>query len=505
MMKKYLLCVALWQTFLFGSESNLPKEFHPIMDQPKYSHAFWGLYVKDLQTGKELFNLNADKLFSPASTTKLFSIAALLNAFGDDYRFKTPLYATGPIENGILQGNLVLVGQGDLTLGGREPNPDTLAFTKLDHIIANEVPGVILTKEDPLTAINTLATQVFEHGVREIRGDILIDDRLFETTEKRGMILSPVMINENLIDIVINPAEVGRAANICFRPQVPSYKVINEVKTVGETGPLDIQVNADSTGKRLIIQGTIPVSKSDIVRTFPILDPKSFAKEALMEALKNKGITMKPSTSQQLPHSYDHLNPLAFWTSPPLSEYAKLILKVSHNLGADLVPLLLASHAGQKTFDQGMRLLGNFVTGDVKISPDAFVFIDAAGGNDNRATPKAELQLLSYMHQKSASQFRHFFNALPILGVDGSLEDFGKQTKGAGKIRAKTGTGASYNLATGKFFLTTQALAGYIEGKNGHLLGYMLVVNNAAMPSIDDVFAIFEDESELSSLIYEQD
>lgn len=78
---------------------------------------------------------------------------------------------------------------------------------------------------------------------------------------------------------------------------------------------------------------------------------------------------------------------------------------------------------GKKTFDEGMRLFGQFVTQEVKLSPDSFVFVDAAGGNENRLTPQAEVQLLEYMHKRTPLQFSHFFDALPILGVDGSLED----------------------------------------------------------------------------------
>ena len=201
---------------------------------------------------------------------------------------------------------------------------------------------------------------------------------------------------------------------------------------------------------------------------------------------------------------YEGLQPVAVWTSPPLSEYAKLILKVSHNLGANLVPLLLASKQGEKTFDEGMRLLGKFAIDNVKLSPHAFVFIDGAGGNENRLTPQAEIQLLEYVYKQTPSSFKSFYDALPILGVDGSLEDFAKGTPAAGKVRAKPGTGVAFNLATGKFFLITQAYAGYIEGKNKHLFAYIAVVNNAAMPSIEDIFPIFEDEGQLSNLIYLQ-
>lgn len=141
---------------------------------------------------------------------------------------------------------------------------------------------------------------------------------------------------------------------------------------------------------------------------------------------------------------------------------------------------------------------------EVKLSPNVFVLIDAAGENENRLTPQAEVQLLEYMHHKAPEKFQRYFDALPVLGVDGSLEDIAKQSPGAAKVRAKTGTGASFNLATGQFFLITQALAGYIEGKNGHLYAYMLVVNNGKIAGIEDILSVFEDEGQLSSLIYDQ-
>ena len=87
----------------------MTSEMHALINQEKFQHAMWGVYVKDLVNWEVLFDLNNDKLFSPASTTKLFSVAALLQTFGDDYRFKTPVYATHSLQNGKLEGDLVLV------------------------------------------------------------------------------------------------------------------------------------------------------------------------------------------------------------------------------------------------------------------------------------------------------------------------------------------------------------------------------------------------------------
>ena len=84
----------------------------------------------------------------------------------------------------------------------------------------------------------------------------------------------------------------------------------------------------------------------------------------MIQALQKQGIKVDlvtpVETSALIPFQPRQELEIGLWTSPPLSEYAKLILKVSHNLGANLVPLLLASQKGKKTFDQGMKLLGDF-------------------------------------------------------------------------------------------------------------------------------------------------
>lgn len=517
---------------LHAHHSEIPNDILNILHKPKYDHSIWGMYVKDLKTGRVLYDLNSEKFFSPASTTKIFSAAALLYAYGDDYRFRTPVFATGPITNGELKGNLVLVGQGDLTMGGRQPDFDKISYSKLDHINANYVPGALITKEDPLFAFNSLAEQMFRGGLKVLSGDVIIDDRLFETTEKRGVTLSPIMINENMIDVVVNPTKIDQDALVMWRPQVPGYTVENKIKTVAQDQSIDLKITSDETGHIITVSGSIPVGSKDIVRTIGIKDPAVFARLALLQALQKQGVKINlptPSSEAQdrqiqnqnienqyriqdsevqtpnlpMPKDiYTEKTPIALWTSPSLSEYAKLILKVSHNVGADLVPMLLAAQHGKKTFDEGMLILGDFITNTAKIPQSGFAFADAAGGNDNRLTPRAIVQFLEFMYRQDANRFKTFSNALPIMGVDGSLEDFAKGTRGVGKIRAKPGTGVSVNLAAGTYFLNTQALAGYIDGRDGHKYAFMLVVNNGELPSLTDVFPIFEEQSQISNMIY---
>src|SRR5581483_8986590 len=90
-----------------------------VVNGPEYKHGRWGLLVVEADTGRVVYEREPDRLFAPASTTKLYTCSAALHAFGPDYRFETPVYRRGPVEGGALRGDLILVAAGDLTLGGR--------------------------------------------------------------------------------------------------------------------------------------------------------------------------------------------------------------------------------------------------------------------------------------------------------------------------------------------------------------------------------------------------
>ena len=147
---------------------------------------------------------DADKLFAPASTTKLYSVATALDALGADYRFETPVYRRGTVKaEGVLEGDLILMAVGDLTMGGRSAKPDKIEYTKADHTYANPSGKAVLTAGDPLAGLDLLAQQVAAAGIRHIRGQVIIDARAFGPANATGSgpsQLTPIMINDNLID-----------------------------------------------------------------------------------------------------------------------------------------------------------------------------------------------------------------------------------------------------------------------------------------------------------------
>src|SRR5262249_2703342 len=127
-------------------------------------HGFWGIEVVSLKDGRALYTLNSDKLFTPASNTKLFTTAAALALIGPDYRFKTTVETVGTLSKyGRLIGDLVLVGRGDPNRSGR-----VLAYS-----------GRTQRTQPSIRVLERLADQLVQKGVKFIDGDIVADDSYY--------------------------------------------------------------------------------------------------------------------------------------------------------------------------------------------------------------------------------------------------------------------------------------------------------------------------------------
>lgn len=126
---------------------------------------------------------------------------------GSQHTFETNVYQRGVAFSGILDGDLILVASGDPTMGGRNTPEGKMAFKNNDHTYANA--GTLageLTDTDPLLGLTELAKQIAATGIKEVAGEILIDDRLFDRSSSSGSgpnQVTPITINDNLVDILM--------------------------------------------------------------------------------------------------------------------------------------------------------------------------------------------------------------------------------------------------------------------------------------------------------------
>jgi len=452
--------------------------------------------VADASTGEMIYALNPDQLFVPGSVTKLFSGAAALATFGPDHRFVTPLHRRGEVDSaGILRGDLILRATGDPDLSGRTNASGGLDFTNHDHTYADlyvsQGSSAELTKTDPLDGIDDLARQVAAAGIRQV-ADVLIDERLFQRHESGGsppFKVSPVVVNDHLIDITIAPAaRAGEPARIEFRPATSYLTFDVAVGTVGPNEGTLITVSR-SGPRRFSLRGQIAVNKPPTVRVVEVDEPAEFARAVLIERLKARGVRVEKGVdstpaADMLPEEevYNRLPIIARHTSARFAESLRVILKVSHNNHAHMLPMLIGSKIGARSHFGGMRAQGD-VLRNLGLDTGSFSLGDGEGGDQgDQISPRATIQLLRLMAGRpDAGVFR---DALPILGVDGTLAEAVPATSPArGRVQAKTGTYVVADPLNSRLLLRAKGLGGYVTAASGRRLIIAIFLNNVPMRS----------------------
>jgi D-alanyl-D-alanine carboxypeptidase/D-alanyl-D-alanine-endopeptidase (penicillin-binding protein 4) len=472
--------------------NELDAHIQEIIHRPEYKHSRWGLLVVDADSGKTVYEHNADRLFFPASVTKLFTCSAALITLGPNYRFRTPVYRRGELVDGTLKGDLILVARGDPTLGGRTDAAGCLAFTNIDHTYATFVSTLPeLTRTDPLAGLRDLARQVRKAGVSKVEGDVLIDDRMYPPSFGTGSgpkLITPIIVNDNVIDVIVSPGKAeGDRASTEIRPTNGFIHIDVQVETVAADQKAKITVDLVGLG-RYVLRGKIPLGSHPLVRICPVADPELFARGLFIETLRREGVVVTASSLARptavLPDkdAYAGLTTAARLESPPLSELLKVVLKVSHNLYASSLPLLIAAHHGKRTLADGL-VLERRIFADLGVDVNDLALESGAGGGAcDHVTPRATVRLLQAMSRRP--DFDALRSALPILGVDGTLSDVvGRDSPARGKVRAKTGTYVDTDLLNDRMFLRSKSLAGVMTTRSGRHLLFAFFLNDVPLPT----------------------
>ena len=492
-----------------SSKEPVPPGVEEIMASPEYAHSWWGAIVLDLDKNQTLLAMNPDKMFVPASTTKLFTVAAALDILGPDYRFETPVYARGKIDSiGRLKGDLILVASGDLTMAGRSTEDGKIAYTRGDHTYANYGGHDELTSADPAAGLKEMAGQISKSGIREVDGDVIVDDRLFTAyqppvqSDLDQYIVSPIMINDNLIDLEVIPGENGERASLNWRPRIEGYNVTSNVMTSEANESLWYTAYfSEDGGANITIWGEVPADGGPKVRVIHVPDPASFARSLFIEALKEEGVRVNASAlslnpSERLPpaEEYSRLDRVALLRSPPFSENVKLILKVSHNMHADSLLSLMASREGKMTPEDGLVAERAFLA-RAGVDLDSVSLSDGSGRSPaNRVTPRAVVQLLSYM--ASHSDFEPYRDAMVAMNL--TADSAGGDGMAEEKLRFKGGDMIFGDALNDRTLLSSVGLCGYMRTASGRDVALAIYVNNA----LGEVAAAADDMKHICEAIY---
>lgn len=470
----------------------LERRILAILREKVAQQAFWGIEVVSLRDGRPIVRINPDKRFTPASTAKLFTVAAALVRLGPNSTYQTTVETAAPLTaEGRLQGDLVLVGRGDPNLSGR-------VLPYRDRTERTDFPAKVF--ED-------LAEETVRSGVRMVEGDLVVDDSYFvlqpygqgwgvdDLLWSYGAPVTALAFNDNAVSLRIRPGtRAGDPAWVRLESVEP-YPIENRVVTVAPGQPAAGAADADRAGalaverlpgsRTLQVWGQIPEGSPEQTRLVAVENPPQVAGELFLQELKRRGVELRGAlrVREQYPSDVPDLRGaaappppsattvLASHQSLPLAESLKVILKVSQNLHAEMLLRTLGRERRNVGSAQaGWEEIQDFLK-EIGIAEDDVLLRDGSGlSRQNLATPSAMVALLRHMY---ASPYRALWmDLLPIAGMDGTLTDRLQDKRFAGRVLAKTG---SFNGAA--------ALAGYARNRNNQWLAFAVFVNHHNLPA----------------------
>jgi N-acyl-D-amino-acid deacylase len=488
-----IVCLLLVSPGHTQSAGTLGDRIEKVMARPEFARANFGIEFVALDTGKTVYALNANKMFVPASTTKLLTEGTLLAKLGPDYRFHTRIFHTGSLDSkGKLKGDLILVASGDPNISNRIRPDGTLAFVDEDH----SYNGPALDG-DPLVIIKQLAKDVAAKGVRKIEGRILVDTSLFPDGPREGgtnVVMSSIMVNDNVIDLTATPGDKAGISASCNASPKTKYATIACHVGTGPAGSKSSLEISDPVAKPdgtvdVDLTGSLAAGSQPTTAAFAVPSPATFAQTVLTEALTAAGVSIKAPKHETAPdfasisRSYTSETQLAEHVSLPLSEEVKVTLKVSQNLHAGMGPYLLGVLAAKNNKDPlnaGFAAEREFLQ-EGNLDLTGISQGDGAGGDwADLFSPDFVCRYLIYWTTRP--EYPLFLKALPILGKDGTLAKIQTSNPGAGHVFAKTGTFGSDDRVNSNMMLNGKGLAGYVTTASGRKLAFAAYVNHVSLP-----------------------
>lgn len=439
------------------------------LSAPGPDKGVWGLLVTDAASGEVLYSRNPDAYFMPASDAKLFTTALALATLGPEYRERTTVASNGTIDaRGVLDGDLVLIGGGDPDLSNRK-----LPFEKKD-----------VRDGPPEKALADLADAVASRGVREITGDVIADDSLFQHEPfpsgwladdllwSYGAAVSAIAVNDNTFSLDLR---AGATEGDPVRTDAPLagdfYSIDNLIRTGPRGSEEKIAVARDPGSRVIHLTGVMPADAPPRRLTIAIEAPAEFAASLLSRLLAARGVHLDGLSRARHAGGPSGDPPPLVTTfternSASLADEVRLTNKNSENLHAELL-LLLAAHekAGAANYEDALKFAATFYK-TAGIADGDVVLSDGSGlSRKDLVTPRAVAQLLRYASTQPWGEL--YRSTLPIAGEDGTLADRMKNTAAAGRVFAKTGTIGHGN-----------ALSGYATTVHGEHLLFSILGNN---------------------------
>jgi D-alanyl-D-alanine carboxypeptidase/D-alanyl-D-alanine-endopeptidase (penicillin-binding protein 4) len=436
----------------------LRRSIDSVVSAPEFANGHWGVLVVNTR-GDTLYSHNAGKLFMPASNQKILTSAVAFTQLGPDYRYRTSFVAHGEIEDGVLNGDLGVVGRGDPSVS--------------DHM-----------RGDAMLPLLEMADSLAARGVRRIRGKVIAEGNAFpdaalgfgwswsDLEEDYSAAIDELLFNEGFTNVIVHAgARAGDSVLVETKPtkrwprlRVSAVTVAPVVMPADTTLPRPerpgITVVKDTLTGDVLVGGTIAAEDVDTL-VVTHRDPDAAYIAAFREALADRGITVGdeavPATGADT---------LFALVSPPLREILPPFLKPSQNQIGEMLFKTLGLERGTAGTARAARDVVETQLEAWGAIEAGFVVRDGSGlSRYDYVSPETIVHVLDAMRRDTA--FTAYYDAFPIAGVDGTIRSRMRGTPAAGNVHAKTGSVAQ-----------ARSLSGYVRTLTGDTLIFSILANN---------------------------
>ena len=437
--------------------STISRDLDAVFNDPILSRALVGVHIESLRDGRTIYSRNAGARVIPASSLKIVTAAVAAERLGWDHRFETRLEISGTVVDGVLHGNVIVVGGGDPTIGARD------------------FAGGPLFEE--------WAAALREAGITGVSGSIIGDDNAFDDeplgagwawdylADGYAAPSGALSYNENVVVLRVAPADApGAPARVEFGPPGHGLLLSNHVATgaAGTTASLSVQ---RAPGSRVVtVTGQIPAGGNPIIRTTAVVNPTQFFAEGFRLLLASRGIGVRmgaadiddePGIDSQL-----RRRTLATHLSEPLSAITAHMMKVSQNFYGEMLIKALGRSPTQPGSTERGRQVVRATLESWGMPADALVMYDGSGlSRYNYVTAELLVGVLRRVWHDERLR-GPFATALPVAGHDGTL---GARMTEALRRRVQAKTGTISNV---------RSLAGYLETNAGEKLAFTMIANH---------------------------
>ena len=438
-----------------AATDTLPPTVAAALDRAKLPRDAIVAMVQEVGNGNPRLAWQVDQPANPASLMKLLTTFASLEMLGPAWSWSTPVWLQGTLRDGVLEGNLVIKGSGD--------------------------PKLVVER------LWLLMRRVQQLGVREIRGDIVLDRSDFKVPEQSpadfdGEALRPynvradaLMLNYKAIVFTFTPDPARGVAMVGADPPLAGVQVDASVPLAG--GNCDDwrgALRAEFTDpNRVRFSGNYPAACGEKVWSVAYADAKSYNERAIDGLWREMGGRLTGSVRDGTAPA---TQPAFALGSPPLAEVIRDINKYSNNVMAQQLFLTLAlTQRGSGTPDAARELLRQWASERFGANATAGLVIDNGSGLSREGRVSARLLTRLLLTAWASPVMPELTSSLPVSGIDGTLK---KSRASLGRAHLKTGS-----------LRDVTSIAGYVLANSGRRYVVVAIANhanaNAARPAFD--------------------